>query len=79
MKEILTFNVSPLVKDKNKKIVSKTIEPSYLACEHHLYMSIGVNYIKIKAGSKKRTKNIETAVIGLGGGGLCTFIHKLLK
>lgn len=67
-----------LVKGKDKKIVSKTIEPTYLACQHHLFMTLGVDFIKALNGTKSK-KNTTCAVIGLGGGGLCTFIHRILK
>lgn len=66
------------VKGKDKKNVQKIIEPSYLACQHHLYMTVGVNFIKALSGTKSK-KNSSVAVIGLGGGGLCTFIHRILK
>lgn len=66
------------VKTKDKKVVSKVIEPTYLACQHHLYMTVGVNFVKAMNGTKSK-KNTSCAVIGLGGGGLCTFIHRILK
>lgn len=67
-----------LVKGKDKRMVSKVIEPTYLACQHHLYMTVGVNYLKALGGTKSK-KNTNCAVIGLGGGGLCTFMHRILK
>lgn len=66
------------VKGKDKKIISKTIDPTYLACQHHLFMSVGVNFLKSIATTKSK-KNTNVAIIGLGGGGLCTFIHRILK
>lgn len=59
-------------------MVEKVIEPTYLACQHHLYMTLGVHFIKALNGTKSK-KNVSCAVIGLGGGGLCTFMHRLLK
>lgn len=57
-----------------KKAQKKVIEPTYLACQHHLFMTVG-----IKAAGTKSKKNTNCAIIGLGGGGLCTFIHRVLK
>lgn len=66
------------MKGKDKKQVDKVIEPTYLACEHHLFMTVGVNFLKAMGGTKSK-KNTNCAVIGLGGGGLCTFMHRILK
>lgn len=63
------------VKDKSNKRVKKIIEPSYLACQHHLYMTVGIN---VALKPKKRTTG-QVAIIGLGGGGLCTFIRQVLR
>ena len=52
------------------------IDSNYLACQHHLYMSIGVNLV---AQETDKVASCDVAIIGLGGGGLCTFIHQLLK
>ncbi|KAL6440840.1 hypothetical protein ACFW04_003339 [Cataglyphis niger] len=50
---------------KTKKIA----DPGFLACEHHIHMSAGVNaVIDIK-------EQQEIMIIGLGGGGLCMFLH----
>lgn len=62
---------------KNDKSIRKVIEPTYLACQHHLYMTVGIDFALEKIG-KKRTNN-NVAVIGLGGGGLCTFIHQIIR
>lgn len=67
-----------LAKGKDKKVIEKTIDPTYLACQHHLFMSVGVNFLKAFSTTKQK-KNTNVAIIGLGGGGLCTFIHKILK
>lgn len=52
-------------KGKSKKV----IDAGYLACEHHTYMTVGVAL----AASDGAECNV--AVIGLGGGGLCTFLQ----
>ncbi|XP_058453861.1 eEF1A lysine and N-terminal methyltransferase homolog [Malaya genurostris] len=63
------------IKGKSKKIV----DPGYLACQHHLYMTIGVQLAASLTtdASKKSLDNVM--VVGLGGGGLCTFIHQCLR
>lgn len=49
--------------------MKKIIDPGFLACDHHLYMSIGVTAaINIKECD-------EIMIIGLGGGSLCTFLY----
>ncbi|KAL6262444.1 hypothetical protein P5V15_007530 [Pogonomyrmex californicus] len=50
---------------KTKKIV----DPGFLACEHHIHMSAGVNAV---IDTKVQD---EIMIIGLGGGGLCLFLH----
>ncbi|KAJ8974922.1 hypothetical protein NQ317_010205 [Molorchus minor] len=58
---------------KSKKGVSREIvDLLYLTCKHHLYMSMAA----YAATKEKDTSSI--AVIGLGGGGLCSFLHKFL-
>nr|XP_034180029.1 eEF1A lysine and N-terminal methyltransferase homolog [Osmia lignaria] len=49
--------------------MKKIIDPGFLACDHHLYMSIGVT----AAISVKECD--EIMIIGLGGGSLCTFLY----
>lgn len=66
-----------LVRNKNKQVIKKVIDPNYLACQHHLYMTVGVNSVAHR--SKAITDSVDIAVIGLGGGSLCTFIHETLK
>ncbi|XP_012230561.1 eEF1A lysine and N-terminal methyltransferase homolog [Linepithema humile] len=47
----------------------KIADPGFLACEHHVHMSAGVSaVIDIK-------EQDEIMIVGLGGGGLCTFLH----
>lgn len=65
-----------IVRGKGKSMESKkVIDAGYLACQHHLYMTIGVHL----AAEKGSPDNQSVMVVGLGGGGLCTFIHKCLK
>ncbi|PSN48593.1 hypothetical protein C0J52_14657 [Blattella germanica] len=47
----------------------KVIDVGYLACEHHTYMTVGVAL----ASPEGVESNI--VVIGLGGGGLCSFLQ----
>ncbi|XP_030749681.1 eEF1A lysine and N-terminal methyltransferase homolog [Sitophilus oryzae] len=48
------------------------IDLSTLMCQHHIYMSVATHLAyKIK-------KNATVAVLGLGGGSLCSFLHKFL-
>ncbi|XP_029170441.1 eEF1A lysine and N-terminal methyltransferase homolog [Nylanderia fulva] len=47
----------------------KVIDPGFLACQHHIYMSAGVNAV---IDTKEEQ---EIIIIGLGGGALCTFLH----
>ncbi|XP_076766144.1 eEF1A lysine and N-terminal methyltransferase homolog [Xylocopa sonorina] len=49
--------------------MKKIIDPGFLACEHHFYMSIGVS----AAINPKECE--EIMIVGLGGGGLCTFLY----
>lgn len=47
----------------------KIIDPGFLACEHHIYMIVGVNtVIDLKEPD-------EIMIVGLGGGSLCTFLY----
>ncbi|EDW13508.1 eEF1A lysine and N-terminal methyltransferase homolog [Drosophila mojavensis] len=61
------------VKIRGKKD-RKKIDFGYLACHHHLYMSVGVQLAATMESSKKNIQN-DVLVIGLGGGGLCSFLH----
>ncbi|KAK9301521.1 hypothetical protein QLX08_006146 [Tetragonisca angustula] len=49
--------------------MKKVIDPGFLACNHHIYMSIGTSAV---INSKESD---EIMVVGLGGGGLCTFLY----
>ncbi|CAD6206589.1 GSCOCG00010061001-RA-CDS [Cotesia congregata] len=50
------------------------IEHGYLACEHHAFMSIGVQAMIGNNSNKNNSK--EILVVGLGGGGLCMFLYR---
>lgn len=54
---------------KTKKIA----DPGFLACEHHIYMSAGVNAVI------DTREQDEIMIIGLGGGGLCMFLHQFFS
>lgn len=47
----------------------KVIDIGYLACDYHSYMAVGV------ALAAPDGMECNVAVIGLGGGGLCNFLH----
>jgi hypothetical protein len=47
----------------------KIADPGFLACEHHIHMIAGVNAV---IDTKEQD---EIMIIGLGGGGLCMFLH----
>ncbi|XP_043510386.1 eEF1A lysine and N-terminal methyltransferase homolog [Frieseomelitta varia] len=49
--------------------MKKVVDPGFLACDHHIYMSIGTSAV---INSKESD---EIMVVGLGGGGLCTFLY----
>ncbi|CAG9825256.1 unnamed protein product [Phaedon cochleariae] len=55
-----------------KGTVKEVVDLIYLTCRHHVYMSIAAH---ITCKDKNRA---NIAVIGLGGGGLCSFLHKFL-
>ncbi|CAK9821314.1 eEF1A lysine and N-terminal methyltransferase homolog [Anthophora retusa] len=58
-----------LIAKSRRGKIKKMIDPGFLACDHHLYMSIGV----CSAISSKECD--EIMIIGLGGGNLCTFLY----
>lgn len=59
-----------LTKKKNK--TKKVVDLTYLACQHHLYMTFGT-----VAATKSKKEGANVLVVGLGGGGLCTFIQQV--
>ncbi|KAI9586170.1 eEF1A lysine and N-terminal methyltransferase homolog [Glossina fuscipes] len=64
------------IKGKGKK-ERKKIDFGYLACQHHLYMSVGVQMSVLTGNQNNELKDV--LVLGLGGGGLCSFLHKVLN
>lgn len=65
------FCIAVKIKNENKKVIDR----NYLACQHHLYMTLGVNLMV----EQQKKNDIRVAVIGLGGGGLCTFMRQCLR
>ncbi|XP_053994379.1 eEF1A lysine and N-terminal methyltransferase homolog [Hylaeus volcanicus] len=49
--------------------MKKVIDSGFLACDHHLYMSIGVSSVI------NTKESDEIMIVGLGGGSLCTFLY----
>ncbi|EDV31427.1 uncharacterized protein Dana_GF15348 [Drosophila ananassae] len=64
------------IKIKGKK-ERKKIDFGYLACQHHLYMSVGVQLATTLQNPRKDVEK-DVLVVGLGGGGLCSFLHAAL-
>ncbi|XP_034948579.1 eEF1A lysine and N-terminal methyltransferase homolog [Chelonus insularis] len=52
------------------------INHEYLACEHHALMSIAVNAIVNNFKNDNKNHFKEILIVGLGGGGLCMFLHR---
>ncbi|XP_049277949.1 eEF1A lysine and N-terminal methyltransferase homolog [Anopheles funestus] len=63
---------------RGSRAAQKVIDPGYLACQHHLFMTVGVQLASTLT-SPSSSNNCPVAVVGLGGGGLCTFIRECLK
>ncbi|ETN61319.1 CGI-01 protein [Anopheles darlingi] len=61
---------------RGSRAPQKVVDPGHLACQHHLYMTIGVQ-LAMKLAATQPTPPI--AIVGLGGGGLCTFIRECLQ
>lgn len=55
-----------------KGAIKEIVDLTYLNCRHHIYMSVAT-YLACR--NKKKP---VIAVIGLGGGGLCSFLNKFL-
>lgn len=58
-----------LLKRVKKGIVT---DHNHLSCQHHVYLIVGILMIE-------NAKNLQSLVIGLGGGGLLTYIYHNLK
>ncbi|XP_054285065.1 eEF1A lysine and N-terminal methyltransferase homolog [Macrosteles quadrilineatus] len=71
---VFLVNQSVVQSESKLKIVQqngetiKTVDLCYLGCDHHVYMTMGVTMVATE-------KPFHVLVIGLGGGGLCTYIH----
>ncbi|KAF7270052.1 hypothetical protein GWI33_016957 [Rhynchophorus ferrugineus] len=71
--QLVTQSEAKLKQIKSKGKKSKYIVDLFrLMCQHHMFMSIGAHL----ACAMKQ--NAKVTVLGLGGGGLCSFLHKLL-
>ncbi|CAG9826229.1 unnamed protein product [Diabrotica balteata] len=55
-----------------KGATREVIDLIYLTCRHHIYMTIA-SYVACRGKTKS-----NISVVGLGGGGLCSFLHKFL-
>ncbi|KFB38679.1 AGAP008472-PA-like protein [Anopheles sinensis] len=71
---------------RGSRAPQKVVDPGYLACQHHLFMTVGVQLATrltqkttSPPSSLSSSAAASVAVIGLGGGGLCTFIRECLK
>ncbi|KAH8279631.1 hypothetical protein KR018_011141 [Drosophila ironensis] len=64
------------VKIKGKK-ERKKIDFGHLACQHHLYMSVGAQLATTLQNPRQDVEK-DVLVVGLGGGGLCSFLHAAL-
>lgn len=47
------------------------MDPWFLAHDHHIFMSLGVN------NALKNKSDGRAVVVGLGGGGLCSFLRQI--
>lgn len=60
-----------------KQVKKKTmVDFSFLSCQHHIYMILGIPTPSTPSSSTKKLKNL---IVGLGGGGLVNFIYHFLK
>uniref|UniRef100_A0A1B6FY48 Methyltransferase type 11 domain-containing protein n=1 Tax=Cuerna arida TaxID=1464854 RepID=A0A1B6FY48_9HEMI len=49
--------------------IKHIVDVSYLSCDHHKYMTMGVSMVNVA------DRPFDVLVLGLGGGGLCTYIR----
>lgn len=77
-----------LISVKSKNTTRCIVDTTKLTCDHHTYMTVGVqlsisNFKKQDRSSKSSKEKLanypKCLVIGLGGGGLCTFLHHYFK
>lgn len=64
-------------KKKGKKTEKLTIDCGYLACQHHVSMVTGLGFVPNIQDLKEG--ELSLLLIGLGGGGLATFLHQHFK
>jgi SAM-dependent methyltransferase len=57
---------------KTKKGVKEVVDLAHLTCRHHVYMSVATHL------ACRRKQSSPVTVVGLGGGGLCSFLSKFL-
>ncbi|XP_060602078.1 eEF1A lysine and N-terminal methyltransferase-like [Ruditapes philippinarum] len=63
-------------KKKNKgKQLSNVVDKSYLACQHHVAMVAGLACVQCDDFSSLLVSGLSVLLVGLGGGGLPTYIH----
>lgn len=70
--QLVIQSEAKLKKIKTRKGNKEVIDFAYLSCRHHVYMSVATHIVC----SKSRENNV--LIVGLGGGGLCSFLGKLL-
>ncbi|KAL4223238.1 Methyltransferase-like protein 13 [Mactra antiquata] len=63
-------------KGKGKQLYV-TVDKSYLACQHHISMVAGLAWVQSEQFSTLIGSSMSILVLGLGGGGLPTFIHQV--
>ncbi|KAL5011998.1 hypothetical protein ScPMuIL_010549 [Solemya velum] len=61
-------------KKKGKKKLRYLIDKSYLACQHHVAMVAGLAFVQ--DFQKHFESELTLVLVGLGGGGLASFIHQ---
>ncbi|KAL7034409.1 hypothetical protein ACKWTF_007952 [Chironomus riparius] len=69
---IFLSNQSVIQSEALLKVGKKTIDYSYLSCQHHMYMILGM----LIAQNEKDLRNF---VVGLGGGGLLMYIYQYFQ
>lgn len=62
------YNIKYVPVEENGE-VRNVIDITHLACEYHKYMTLGVSMVATDHSP------FNALVIGLGGGGLCTYIR----
>lgn len=57
---------------RNSKSNKDVVDLTHLTCRHHVYMSVAAATAIVAAAAP------SIVVVGLGGGGLCSFLHKFV-